>query len=201
DDFEFCPSLTAEELAEFRRQLSAFGPSSSSSSVSTSPPLSTSTSTSTSSSTSSPPLLHTRTYTTSTRAIPIIDPNNRIPLPISSISRTTSNFTKMNSYSSRPISPYHTAHIYSPPPSMQLNPYSPPRSYAHSHPHNNGPPSFAAMSSAFPWHHATSPPSRPPMVRQFSVPIVDPNNGNVLMPGGMGSMPSSSSGYHHISVR
>ncbi|RUP18722.1 hypothetical protein BC936DRAFT_139365, partial [Jimgerdemannia flammicorona] len=194
DDLEFCPSLTAHQLAEFRHQLSVYV----SSSASTSPHPSTSSSTT--SSASSPPLQHTRLHTTLTRAIPIIDPSNKTPLPISSIPRpSTSSGTKGNPYASRPTSPYHTAHGYSsPPPPMQLNPYSPPRS--HSHSHNHGVVSFAAVSS-FPWQHTTSPPPRAPMVRQFSVPIVDPSSGNVLLPGGMVSVPSSSTSYHHISVR
>jgi len=94
DDLEFCPSLSAEELAEIRRQVSQLV-SQGSSKPTTTPPQ-------------------------PKRAIPIIDPNNKTPLniipikPANSSASTSASVSMSSSFFSRPGSPFSYGSSYSP---------------------------------------------------------------------------------------
>ncbi|CAG8661060.1 10790_t:CDS:2, partial [Acaulospora colombiana] len=93
DDLEFCPSLSAEELAEIRRQVSQLISHGQSKPNSTPPQLK--------------------------RPIPIIDPNNKTPLNITPLkssgsSASTAAQVPMSTFFSRPGSPFLYGSNYSP---------------------------------------------------------------------------------------
>ncbi|CAG8479354.1 7730_t:CDS:2 [Diversispora eburnea] len=88
DDLEFCPSLSAEELAEIRRQVSQMVGHGQSKPNITSPQ--------------------------HKRPIPIIDPNNKTPLNITPLKSSASTAAQVSTFFSRPGSPFSYGGNYSP---------------------------------------------------------------------------------------